>query len=252
MFVSGSLEKSKKSSKPKVAEASGEPRAEVVEREEGKGEGSGKKKRKKKKKMSDKEGIEGGDSKTVSKLEGEKPSIEDKLEGEKVEEKEKLDDKEKRNVEQSVEQKLEDGEVKDVELEKEREGEQEQGVKQHKVARESVKHGEVKGEEEKVVEREKTEKVTDSQEADTEKKEGKGHVSCSSSGPSSPTDSGIGSGVEHVAMETPSRPAKSRSSEDVGVVGAIGEKDSRRRKLHVCACCGAGETVAKSFKRCQK
>ena len=76
----------------------------------------------------------------------------------------------------------------------------------------------------------------------------------------SPTDSGISSigGVETVVKEfieldfgggvsdqTPVAVAKE-------VMSIVKEVDTRKRKLHVCAYCGLAETVAKSFKRCQK
>lgn len=98
---------------------------------------------------------------------------------------------------------------------------------------------------------EQSQTAAGTEEAEREKSEG------ATSGPTSPTDSGIGSGVEHVATETPARlPTKSRGGSEkvelVGDQGVVGEKEPRRRKLHTCACCGEGETVAKTFKRCQK
>ena len=84
----------------------------------------------------------------------------------------------------------------------------------------------------------------------------------------SPTDSGISSvgGAEPVAKEADCIAVV--SSVDVestgtsnGTVVATEKEDSssskeadgrRKKQLHVCAYCGSGETVAKSFKRCQK
>ena len=87
------------------------------------------------------------------------------------------------------------------------------------------------------------------------------------SGCPSPTDSGIGSvgGAEPVAKEGDCITVV--SSVDVELAGtnngavAIEKEDSsagkevdgrRKKQLHMCACCGSAETVAKSFKRCQK
>jgi hypothetical protein len=83
----------------------------------------------------------------------------------------------------------------------------------------------------------------------------------------SPTDSGISSvgGAEPVAKEGDFIAVVSKVDvESTGTSnGAVAmekedsssskDADGRRRKqLHVCACCEAAETVAKSFKRCQK
>lgn len=89
--------------------------------------------------------------------------------------------------------------------------------------------------------------------------------------PSSITDSGIGSvaGEEPVATDdqciitqadldidldpdtvTVEESAGIDVAKDVSTVAK--EVDAKKRKLHSCACCGCGETVPKSFKRCQK
>lgn len=89
--------------------------------------------------------------------------------------------------------------------------------------------------------------------------------------PSSVTDSGIGSvaGEEPVArddqclttqadldvcnetVEVESAGINDSSvAKDVSTVAK--EMDPKKRRLHSCACCGCGETVPKSFKRCQK
>ena len=79
----------------------------------------------------------------------------------------------------------------------------------------------------------------------TERKKAEADSLCSS--PNSTADSGIGSGAEHVATDTLARQTTDSS-------GGVCEKSdaSRRRRLHTCACCGAAERVAKTFKRCQK
>ncbi|CAI8017390.1 POC1 centriolar protein homolog A [Geodia barretti] len=263
---SGSLDKpntSSKSARGKICEARCEGRAE--EEREGGGEGGGRKRRKKKKKTANEdEGQEG-----VSKSAGEEMS-KDKNDCENVEERkdQKFEEKKEHNVEQKdckhETRRDEKRRVKEAELEEEKfDGAkaEEEKKQREKEEEEMVKQfaGEV---EEKVNEVERFEgeadrregqlqAVTVSQEAGSEKGESEGPASCNSSGPASPTDSGIGSGVEHVATETPTRPAvvTSRSSEGVEVVG---EKEGRRKKLHTCACCGEGETSAKTFKRCQK
>lgn len=89
--------------------------------------------------------------------------------------------------------------------------------------------------------------------------------------PSSITDSGIGSvaGDEPVAKDDQCIVSQadcdldpvtveeelagidtSSVAKDVSTVAK--EVDTKKRKLHSCACCGCGETVPKSFKRCQK
>lgn len=96
--------------------------------------------------------------------------------------------------------------------------------------------------------------------------------------PSSITDSGIGSvaGEEPVArddqciitqadLEIDLDPDTEIVEESAGInvdkdvstvakeVSTVAkEVDAKKRKLHSCACCGCGETVPKSFKRCQK
>ena len=117
------------------------------------------------------------------------------------------------------------------------------------------KEGAGKGERETLKDRAKSEQLdvttTAAPEvAEREKVESEGAASGGSS-PSSAADSGIGSGVEHVAVETPARQAGiDKSGGDTPPV--VGERETRRRKLHTCACCGVGETTAKTFKRCQK
>ena len=99
-----------------------------------------------------------------------------------------------------------------------------------------------------------------------------GGSACSS--PNSTTDSGISSvgGVEPVAkednvisevdvlavesLEVSNEVGETSVTKEVSFVAneesAAKEADARKRKLHLCACCGGAETVAKSFKRCQK
>ena len=259
--LAGSVDKpntSSKSARGKICEASGDGRGEEER------EGGGRKRRKKKKKTANEDkGREG-----VGKSAGEEIS-QDKNDCENVEERkdQKFEEKKEHNVEQKEDcshetRRDEKRRVKEAELEEETfDGAKAEEEKKQREEEERVKQvaGEV---EEKVNEVERFEgeadrrdcqlqAVTVSQEAGSEKGESEGPASCNSSGPASPTDSGIGSGVEHVATETPTRPAvvTSRSSEGVEVVG---EKEGRRKKLHTCACCGEGETSAKTFKRCQK
>lgn len=87
--------------------------------------------------------------------------------------------------------------------------------------------------------------------------------------PSSVTDSGIGSVAEEEPVarddqciitqadldldpdtEIIEESAEIDVAKDVSTVPK--EVDAKKRKLHSCACCGCGETVPKSFKRCQK
>lgn len=80
-------------------------------------------------------------------------------------------------------------------------------------------------------------------------------VSSSCSSPSSTTDSGIGSvvGEEPVAREDQCiTRVGSNGAAESNESSVAKEGDTRKRKLHFCACCGSGETIPKSFKRCQK
>lgn len=71
---------------------------------------------------------------------------------------------------------------------------------------------------------------------------------CSS--PLSVADSGISSiGSTEVAT----RDVLSSTDVDLTNYDQVKENDGKKRKqLHHCACCGSAETVAKTFKRCQK